>query len=208
VIAVSTGGAVMVLGLSLAGCGGTRQDAHETAANYRVSVLSASFPTTQTLSAQSALTLSVRNDDSKTIPQLAVTVSSFNVNSQHHGLADPSRPVWIVDQGPVGGESAYTNTWALGALGPGQVRTFTWKVTAVQAGVHNVNFAVAAGLNGKARAVLANGGRPAGGFRVAVSRCPAQAAVNADTGRVVRKAPTGTAGRPCIPPAAPGTTSP
>jgi hypothetical protein len=198
-------GATVALGSILAGCGGTRQDAHEPARHYKVSVLNASFPTTQTLSSQSALTVQVRNDDTQTIPQLAVSVSSFNVNSSRPGLADPSRPVWIVDQGPAGGESAYTNTWALGALAPGQVRAFTWKVTAVRAGVHTIDYAVAAGLNGKATAVLAGGGRPGGRFTVRISRCPAQARVNFDTGKVIRKAPAGAAAKSCVPAAAGGT---
>ena len=36
--------------------------------------------------------------------------------SEQAGLADPERPVWIVDAGPRGGTTAYTNTWALGPL--------------------------------------------------------------------------------------------
>ena len=57
-------------------------------------------------------------------------------------------------QGGSGGAvTAYSNTWALGALAPGKTATFVWRVTAVQPGVHTVAWEVAAGLNGKAKAV-------------------------------------------------------
>ena len=40
--------------------------------------------------------------------------AAFAEASEQPGLADPSRPVWVVDDGPTGGTTAYTNTgpWA------------------------------------------------------------------------------------------------
>ena len=60
--------------------------------------------------------------------------TAFSRRSEQAGLADPNRPVWIVDDGPRGGETAYTNTWALGRVAPGQTKTFEWRVTPVEAG--------------------------------------------------------------------------
>ena len=40
------------------------------------------------------------------------------------------------------------------ALRPGETRTFTWQVTAVKSGVHSIKYKIAAGLNGKAKAVV------------------------------------------------------
>ena len=62
-----------------------------------------------------------------------------------------------------------------------------WRVTAVQAGTHTVKWAVAAGLNGKAKATLSGNRAPAGSVTVDVSDKPAQARVDPDTGKVVRE---------------------
>ena len=188
----STG--LMALALSspglLAGCGGQRQDAHEPSGSFEVSVLRASFPASQALARQVPMTIRVRNDGTRTIPDLAVTVNAFTTRSQQPGLADPTRPVWIVDQGPTGAETAYTNTWALGSLGPGQVSTFVWYVTPVVPGMHTVSYRVAAGLNGKARAELTGGGgAPAGSFTVNVAGAPPQSRVDPNTGRVIASPP-------------------
>jgi len=103
-----------------------------------------------------------------TIPDVAVTLDSLSYASTYPNLAANRRPVWIVNTGPGpvparpvetaavnppgGGDTAFVNTWALGALAPGAVERFVWRVTPVRTGVHTVHFAVAAGLDGKARA--------------------------------------------------------
>lgn len=171
-----------------AGCGGgTRQDANEPEGTFDVDVVSAAFPEKQSLAHQERLVVEVRNTDTEAIPNVAVTIEpGFSVRSNRRDLADPNRPVWIVDEGPVGGGTAYTNTWALGALKAGESRKFVWKVTAVRSGTHEVRYRVAAGLNGKAK-VQADGGSAAeGSFRVNISREPAQATVDPETGEVIR----------------------
>jgi hypothetical protein len=172
--------------LAIAGCGGgERQDEDEPSGNFSVDVVSAQFPEQQRLAEQVALRLRVRNADSKTIPNLAVTVEGFSRRSEQPGLADPSRPVWIIDEAPRGGVTAYTNTWALGKVKAGETKEFVWQVTPVKAGRYEVKYRVAAGLDGKAKAVLAGGDRPAGSFDVRVSREPDQSRVDPDTGEVV-----------------------
>jgi hypothetical protein len=86
--------------------------------------------------------------------------------------------------GPGGAVTAYSNTWALGSLAPGKSVTFAWQLTAVQPGVHYVYWRVAAGLNGKAKAVSAGGGAPRGAFTINISKSPAQAYVN-NNGQIV-----------------------
>lgn len=181
--------ALLVVPALAAGCGGgTRQDANEPSGTFTVDVVSARFPAKQRLARQERMVVEVRNADTRTIPNLAVTLEpGFSVRSPRQDLADPERPVWIVDDAPVGGETAYTNTWALGALRAGQTRRFVWKVTPVRAGSHRVRFRLAAGLDGKAKA-RAPGGRTAGGsFDVTISSKPAQARVDPETGRVIRR---------------------
>jgi hypothetical protein len=177
-------GATAVL---VAGCGGgTRQDASEPSGTYNVNVVHAAFPAKQRLARQEQMVVEVRNADTKTIPDIAVTVDSFTTRDERPDLADPNRPVWIIDTPPVGGVTATTNTWALGALAPGQTRRFVWKVTPVRAGARQVHYRIAAGLNGKAKAQGSGGNAVEGTFSVDISPKPAQATVDPNTGKVVR----------------------
>jgi hypothetical protein len=171
--------------LIAAGCGGgTRQDANEPTGLYKVQVVRAQFPLKQSLAQRSRMVIAVKNIDTKTIPNVAVTVKSFDRRSTDPDLADPRRPIFVVNTGPRGGDTAYVGTWALGPLKPGQTKTFTWDVTAVIAVPFRLSYAVSAGLNGKARAVLAGGGEPAGVFKGAISGKAPQARVD-DNGKVV-----------------------
>jgi hypothetical protein len=197
----------------LTACGGPqRQDVSERSGNYPVEIPTATFPTSQRLSEHTAMIISVRNVGTKTIPDIAVTIcnvscttpanqgegtsaSAFAENLKMSNVADPSRPVWIVEQppgrcgyscssgGPGGGVTAYSNTWALGQLKPGGTATFKWGVTALKPGTHIVAWQVAGGLNGKAKTVLADGSQPKGTFRVTISHAPAKTYVT-DSGQV------------------------
>lgn len=171
--------------LVVAGCGGTEtQDANEPAGTYSVDVVEASFPSSQRLAQRSQMRIVVRNAGPQAVPNVAVTVEpptapgrprpdAFAAASDDERLADASRPIWIVDAGPAGGFTAYTNTWALGRLAPGASKTFTWRVTAVKPGNHVLRWTVSAGLDGKAKAQLPGGGRPTGEFQIDISDEPA-----------------------------------
>jgi hypothetical protein len=187
--------AVATTGLA-AGCGGgKRQDADEPSGTYKVDVVKASFPSSQQLAKPALMRVTVRNADTRTIPNVVVTISSddpknpgsgFVTRSDQAGLADPSKAVWVVDRGPKGGDTAYVSTWALGPLPAGRSRSFVWHVTAVQPGTHGLRYRVAAGLDGKAKAQTAGGGEAAGAFKVSISDKPSQATVDPATGKVVR----------------------
>jgi hypothetical protein len=174
----------------VAGCGGggesARQDADEPSGTWTVDVVEAEFPRSQRLAEQETLRIRVKNTADRAMPNVAVTVESFAQRSEQAGLADASRPVWIVDDGPRGGGTAYTNTWALGRMAPGQTKTFEWKVTPVKAGEHKVTYRVAAGLDGKAKARLDGGDPVEGTFTVNVSKKPSQSRVDPDSGEVIR----------------------
>jgi hypothetical protein len=198
--------------LTACGGGGQSQDANEPSGNFPVQA-AATFPGTQRLAQHTRMVVVVHNTGSKTIPNVAVTIcnvtcaypaktgtgssaGAFAANISQQGVANPSRPIWIVDlppdpcnapacsQGGSGGAvTAYSNTWALGALAPGKTAKFVWHVTAVQPGVHTVAWEVAAGLNGKAKAVQ-NGNTPTGKITVLVRKAPAKTYVT-NSGKVV-----------------------
>ena len=179
---------------AIAGCGGPpAQDADEPEGEFNVEVVEASFPTQQRLAQESQMRIVVRNAGDRAIPDVAVTVEpvqdadapaalAFEEGSRNPRLASASRPVWILDSGPPGGVTAYTNTWALGQLAPGATKHFVWNVTAVKGGAHTVRYTVAAGLDGKARAILPGGGRPSGEFQVNISDAPSQGGAPLGTG--------------------------
>jgi hypothetical protein len=174
--------------LAAAGCGGgeQRQDADEPEGEFLVEV-DAEFPRAQRLARQSTMRVRVRNADEKPIPNISLTVDGFSRTSNQPNLADPGRPVWIVDDGPRGGTTAYTNTWALGRVEPGAEKTFEFRVTPVRPGEHELTYRLSAGLDGNAKARVAGGGRPEGRFAVRVARAPAQSRVDPDTGEVIRR---------------------
>jgi hypothetical protein len=167
---------------------------------YRLEVTEAKFPAKQSIADKAKLRISVRNADDRTAPDVAVTVETagrdpsgaafaFAQAEADNRLADPKRPVWVLDEEPKGGTSAYTNTWSLGPLLPGQTKTFLWRVTPVQAGRYTIAYRVSPGLDGKAR--LARGTKARGAFRVTISDAPVPARVG-DNGEIIRgEAPGG-----------------
>jgi hypothetical protein len=171
--------------VALAGCGGgERQDEDEPEGDFAVEVVEASFPEDQKLAKSSNLVITVRNAGNRTIPNIAVTVDGFSYRKADPELADPERPRFVVngvpreiggfpeakEASPLGCDTAYVNTWACGPLPSRRQRTFRWSVTAVKAGNFEINWRVAAGLDGKANAVGPGGGEaPSGSFRGTVS---------------------------------------
>lgn len=181
--------------LALAGCGSeaTRQDAADADGTYDVSV-EAAFPARQDLAEESRMTIAVTNDGDETIPNVAATieaagkgttVEAFGMHSEQPQMASTSRPVWIVQDGPLSGDTAYTNTWAIGPIEPGASKTFTWTVVAIRPGTYRVTYRLAGSLPGGARLVDADGGAATGSFDVVVSDKPGQARIT-DDGRIVR----------------------
>jgi hypothetical protein len=94
--------AVLALaGVVLAGCGGgERQDAHEPSGTFPVAVDVATFPSLQSVGSTTRLVLRIRNAGSQTVPNLAVTVNGLSYRNPQPDLADPTRPLFIVDNGP------------------------------------------------------------------------------------------------------------
>ena len=105
-----------------------------------------SSPTHQRLAETNDLQLEIENTGDKQVPDLAVTIftgdekssGSFSVRSDQPGLADPNRPVWILENGfpkvakqnetgpeldelpPGGAEAAQTDTFVVRPARPGR----------------------------------------------------------------------------------------
>ena len=59
----------------------------------------------------------------------------------------------------------------------GESKDIVWRVTPVRAGTYTVHYEVAAGLQGKAKAVTADGGPVKGEFAVTITPKPPQTCV-------------------------------
>jgi len=195
--------ALAVAGSALlaSGCGGARQDANEPAKSFEMKIVRASFPAKQAVARPTTLELQVRNTGASTVPVVAVTLDSLSYTEHYPELAADKRPVWAIERGPGpvakppvesqevsqlgGAQTAYVNTWALGPLAPGATQTFRWELVPVKPGAHTVNFAIAAGLSGKAKVHMASGGPLGGRFAVNVAPAPATTHVDPATGHVV-----------------------
>jgi len=185
--------------LALAGCGGERQDENEREGSYAVEVVEAKFPEKQKLAKSSDLVVTVRNAGRETIPNIALTVNGLDERKSDPDLADASRPVFALngvqveiagfpeakEASPRGCDTAYVNTWACGPLKPNEQKTFRWTVTAVRAGDFKIDWRVAAGLDGKAKAVASGGGpAPRGQFSGSISDAAPEVRV-ADDGKTI-----------------------
>jgi hypothetical protein len=201
---------VLAAGVSACGEDAERQDVNEPSGEFPVEVEAAKFPTDQRLAQTSDLRLEVTNAGDEQIPDLAVTIwtgeekagGSFSIRSDQPGLADPNRPVWILEHGypklargnpsraeleaapTAGAVTAQTDTFSFGPLPEGESKDIVWRVTPVMAGTWTVHYELAAGLTGKAKAVSSDGGPVEGEFVVTITDKPPKASVSG-SGQVV-----------------------
>jgi hypothetical protein len=184
---------LVLLAALAASCGGTRQDADEPSGTFKVQIVGASFPKRQHIAQTVLLRLRVRNADKRQLDNVAVTVltrapagAAPAAFGQRQGpgtqLAASERPVWVLDKGPTGGDTADARVWDAGPLFPGEEKTMTWHLVAVKAGTYTLAYRVFPGLTGKARAAR---GHTSGVIRVRILDKPVAAHVGAG-GRVVR----------------------
>lgn len=127
----------------------------------------------------------------------------FNYQTTFPGVADPSRPQFVVntiptrtprnyDRGrldPLERSSSYVSTFPLGKLAPNREVTFVWDVTAVRSGPYKICWKVNAGLDGKAKAVPHQGTPIAGEFTGEVSDVAPDARIGDDGRTVIESEP-------------------
>ena len=128
------------------------------------------------------------------------------LRSEQAGPRDPNRPVWILEQDypkllepsddrararrgarPPAPRPRRPTPSPSAPLAPGESIDAVWRVTPVQGGTYTVHYEVAAGLDGKAKAVTADGSPVEGEFVVTISTKPPEAHGRRPTARSVIK---------------------
>ena len=168
-----------ICSLGLAACGGSSNGSNQSTASglYPVDLPVQSFPTVQHVGKATALRLAVRNTGAKAIPDVTVTLTTGNAGTAappfaeidpQKGLAQHWRQVWLLDLGPVNGETVTSNSWSLGNLDPGQTANFTWHVHPLITGRHVINWRIAPAMLG-GDAVFASGVAAQGSLQTVIS---------------------------------------
>lgn len=148
--ATLVGLALAVPAAGLTACGGERATVADASDGRPFAVsTTATFARTQRLANVEELRITVRNEDSRPLPNVAVVLDGLTrripvADNGTGRVADPRRPVWIVDAPPAGGATAYVDTSALGRLAPGASKTFRWELTPAVAGRHALRWRVSA----------------------------------------------------------------
>ncbi len=156
-----------------------------------------------------AVTLGSNRNQGKTDAE--ARVGTFDRVRRDRDLSDPKRPQFVLNKAPIdyfrqrsrptgsvveaevradtGDDPTYNDTYDLGRLPPGKTASFRWNVTAVEAGPYVLQWRVVAGLDGRAKAVLADGGIPKGVFTGAILRDAPGAKVNFQDGNTIDQGP-------------------
>ncbi len=175
--------------LTLAGCGGggsEGQFANEAPGEYPVEVVNAGFEPRQFVARTYDLVISARNTGDETIPGMVATIDlpgrtstlAFAARDPQPGLAQPQRPVWVMESGypklagtigSGGAATANRRTFNFGELPAGQTAEMVWRVTAVEPGVYRLGYQLSAGLGLETKAIDASGGTPGGFLTVRIT---------------------------------------
>lgn len=191
-------------GAVLSACGGAEpgsQFASEAQGEFPVEVIEAQFDPVQKVARTYDLTLAVRNSGDEKIPAISTTINlpglgstlAFAYRDRQKGLAQPQRPVWVMEEdypklagtvGRGGAATASRRTFNFGELTPGETANMVWRVTAIRPGSYRVAWELSAGLGQNTRAVDSRGARPRGVLPVRINNRAQLTRVN-DKGQVV-----------------------
>jgi hypothetical protein len=204
--AIATGLAALAAAALLSACGGgdSSAEAEEPTGTVPVKVTEAGLPPVQRLGQTSLLRLGVKNTGDRTVPALTVTFTiagergvnsslPFGVSDPQPELAQPERPVWVLEEGyprlfgsddPGGASTANRKTFDFGSLDPGETVKAVWKLSAVRAGKFTLLYTIDAGVSGKAKAETANGVTPGGSITAEITERLPETEVT-DNGEIV-----------------------
>ncbi|HEY1855182.1 MAG TPA: hypothetical protein VGG40_11390, partial [Solirubrobacterales bacterium] len=159
----------------------------------------------------SLLKLSFKNEGEHEVPNLVVYFTlagkqgatawlPFAVHEQQTGLANPTRPVWVLaehfpklagssEKG--GATTSDPKTFAFGPLKAGQTTSAVWKLSAVRQGKYTLRYGVGAGLSGEAKAATGSGVATGGTFVAEITSQTPNTEVT-DSGEIVEIPAEGT----------------
>lgn len=170
-----SGLALLAATAGLTACGGDRAEVKDATDGRPFAVSArATFAKEQRLANVEELKITVKNEDTRALPDVAVVLQGLNrtipVPDNGAGrVADPRRPIWVLDAPPAGGTTAYVGTWALGTLAAGASKTFTWQLTPTVAGRHDLKWRVVGAIDQNGAVRAAGGGAKDGAFDVDVA---------------------------------------
>lgn len=161
----------LVLAFALSGCGGgPRQDKDAASGTWKVTVLGWKFAKTQPLGKPQDFVLRVRNDDTRTIPDLIVTIRGIKTFVQQPGAASTIRPIWLTQDVNYANTTPYNSPLAqsfnMGPLEAGQTSTYSVTLTPLRRGEHRVGYTLAPALFGDNKIVNAADDTPAADTRM------------------------------------------
>jgi hypothetical protein len=212
---LGAGLAVLALSLGLVACGGGESsNSSEPEGKFEVAIVKSEFPAKQQVGQTSLMKLAIRNAGDHTIPGATVTVSvageqgetsslPFGIHDPQPNLAQPDRPVWVLEEGYPhvgsseergGAKTSSPKTFDFGELDPGQTVEGVWKLSAVRVGDFGVDYRIGAGLGGNATTETAGGGDAKGTFPVKISDVGNDVEVT-DSGEIVEIGKNGKSGK-------------
>jgi hypothetical protein len=174
----------------ISACGGSGeagdQFPDEAAGEYPVEVVGTEFKRRQFVGRTYALRIAVRNTGDETVPALVATIDlpgrdstlAFATRDPQPGLAQPQRPVWVMEAGYPklagtigrgGAATANRRTFNFRELPPGETAVMVWRVTALEPGLYRLVYEIDAGLGLDTSAVDSEGEIPAGALPVRVT---------------------------------------
>lgn len=168
----------LVIALVLSGCGGgKRQDANAPSGNWKVTVLDWKFAVHQPLGTPQPFVIQVRNDDTRTIPNLVVTIGGLKTIVYQPGAASTVRPIWLTQDVDYANSTPYNSqlsqSFNMGPLDPGDVQTYSVMLTPLRRGEHEVSYTLHPDLFGSGQVVNESDGMSASETRtVAIDPTP------------------------------------
>lgn len=137
---------------SLAGCGASEDTVGGDGDAPFAIAATATLEPVQRLGSSYSMRLTIVNKDHRSLPTVGVTVTGFSraIAAGDDGagrVADPRRPIWVVDAPPRGASTAYRDTWSSGPLRAGERKTFVWSISPVRPGRHAIRWRIGAGLD-------------------------------------------------------------
>ncbi len=162
--------------VGLAACGD--DEPAKTTQDVKLELVSAKFAPLQKLAKQETMRITVRNPTNEPIEQITAIVSpgdpagtgsGFDTRSENPDVADPTRPIWVVEEAPKNGVTADPAVTRLGPLAAGKSLSFTWKLMPVRPGTYKLRWTIGGDLTNQVRVTDQQGDPISGTFPVRIS---------------------------------------